>query len=87
MFDAHLTTSKVTRWDMPTARKWTILIMTENRDLTPKEQQVIDEFDRARPGLGEMVERDIRNSNSGYAEIIKDTPDEELVLKVDVKRR
>lgn len=61
--------------------------MTENRDLTPKEQQVIEEFDRARPGLGEMVERDIQNPNSGYAEIIKDTPAEELVLKVDVKRR
>lgn len=61
--------------------------MTENRDLTPKEQQVIEEFDRARPGLGEQVERDIRSPSSGYAEIIADTPDSELVLKVDVKRR
>lgn len=67
--------------------KWTILIMTENRDLTPKEEKVIDEFDRARPGLGEQVERDIRNPNSGYAEIIEDTPKEELVLKVDVRER
>ena len=72
---------------MPTAKKWTILIMTENRDLTPKEQKVIEEFNNARPGMGEMVERDIRNPNSGYAEIITDTASEELVLKVDVKPR
>ena len=57
--------------------------MTENRPLTPKEQKVIAEFDRARPGLGEMTERNIRNNDkTGWAEIIADTPESELIARV-----
>lgn len=56
--------------------------MPENRPLTPKEQKVIDEFDRARPGLGEIAERNIRNSDkTGWAEIIADTPESELLAR------
>ena len=48
--------------------------------LTPKEQKVVDEFDKARPGMGSQIEKDIRNPNSGFKEIIADTPEDELVL-------
>lgn len=59
----------------------------KDRDLTAKEQKVIEEFDRVRPGLGEQVERDIRNPNSGYAEIVESTPYEDILLKTDDRER
>lgn len=56
--------------------------MPEDRPLTPKEQKVVDEFERARPGLGEITERNIRNNDkTGWAEIIADTPEEKLILQ------
>lgn len=54
--------------------------MPEN-EFTDKELQVIAEFDRARPGLGEIVARDIANPWGGYREMIANTPVEELKLK------
>lgn len=54
--------------------------MPEDRPLTPKEQKAITEFDRARPGLGAIAESNIRNNDkTGWADIIADTPEEELV--------
>ncbi|MBD2202740.1 hypothetical protein H6G33_17835 [Calothrix sp. FACHB-1219] len=54
--------------------------MTNARQLTPKEQKVISEFESARPGLGKIAESNIRNNDqTGWADIIADTPEEELV--------
>lgn len=59
--------------------------MTENRPLTPKEEKVVKEFESARPGLGAIAERNIRhNDKTGWAEIIADTAEEELVYKAEV---
>ncbi|MBH8575745.1 hypothetical protein I8752_22610 [Nostocaceae cyanobacterium CENA369] len=56
--------------------------MTEDRSLTPKEQKVVDEFEKACPGMGEIAERNIRdNQSTGWADIIADTPDDHLVAK------
>ena len=56
--------------------------MTNDQPLTPKEQKVIQEFESARPGLGAMAESNIRNNDkTGWAEIIADTPEEELVAR------
>lgn len=56
--------------------------MTDLRQLTPKEQKVIQEFESARPGLGEIAEKNIRNNGkTGWADIIADTPKEDLVAR------
>jgi len=53
-----------------------------DQPLTPKEQKVVEEFEKARPGLGAVAESNIRNNNfTGWAEIIADTPEEELVAR------
>ncbi|MBG1240993.1 hypothetical protein F8R90_07165 [Nostoc sp. NZL] len=53
-----------------------------NQPLTPKEQKVVEEFEKARPGLGAIAESNIRNNDkTGWAEIIADTPEEELVAR------
>ncbi|MBE9210520.1 hypothetical protein IQ244_29265 [Nostoc sp. LEGE 06077] len=60
--------------------------MTEHRPLTPKEQKVVDEFETARPGLGAIAESNIRNNHvTGWADIIADTPEEELVVRDDFR--
>ncbi|WP_448271901.1 hypothetical protein [Nostoc sp. DSM 114160] len=52
------------------------------KPLTPKEQKVVDEFEKARPGLGAIALSNIRNNDkTGWAEIIADTPEEELVVR------
>lgn len=57
----------------------------ENQDLTSKEQKVIAEFEAARAGLGEMAERNIRSSNTGWREIIKDMSEEDIKAEVSHK--
>jgi len=53
-----------------------------DRPLTEKEKLVVSEFESARPGLGVITERNIRNNDkTGWAEIIEDTPIEDLKLK------
>ncbi|MEH1807797.1 hypothetical protein [Nostoc sp.] len=53
-----------------------------NQPLTPKELKVIEEFENARPGLGAIAESNIRNNDkTGWAEIIADTPEEDLVAR------
>lgn len=53
-----------------------------DRPLTDKERQAIAAFESARPGLGEIAERNIRNNHvTGWADIIADTPADELVVK------
>jgi hypothetical protein len=49
--------------------------------LTPKEQKVVDEFESARTGLGAIAESNILNNHrTGWADIIADTPEEELTV-------
>ncbi|MEH2342544.1 MAG: hypothetical protein V7K22_12965 [Nostoc sp.] len=56
--------------------------MINNQPLTPKEQKVVEEFEKARPGLGAIAENNIRNNDkTGWAEIIADTPESELVSR------
>lgn len=56
--------------------------MTEQRPLTTKEQKVVDEFESARPGFGAIAESNIRNNDkTGWADLIADTPEEELVVR------
>ena len=53
-----------------------------DQPLTPKEQKVVEEFEKARPGLGAIAESNIRNNDkTGWAEIIADTPESELVAR------
>ncbi|MGB3755053.1 MAG: hypothetical protein WBA07_01585 [Rivularia sp. (in: cyanobacteria)] len=52
-----------------------------DKSLTSKEQKVVDEFNSARPGLGELVEKEIRNSNSGVSELIESIDDSEIKVK------
>lgn len=52
------------------------------KPLTPKEQKVVDEFEKARPGLGARAENNIRhNDKTGWADIIADTSLDELVVR------
>lgn len=53
--------------------------MTEDqRELTHKEQLVVEAYEKARPGLGAVAEANIRNESTGWSQIIEDTPEEEL---------
>jgi hypothetical protein len=50
--------------------------------LTPKEQKVVDTFFQARSEFGVLAERNILNNiHTGWADLIADTPEEELVLR------
>ena len=49
------------------------------RPLTDKEQRVVDAFEAARPGLGELVEKNIQNNEkTGLADSIAELPDGDL---------
>jgi hypothetical protein len=50
-------------------------------ELTPKELNVVDTFEQARPGLGAIAKFNILNPNSGWREIIADMPDSEIVCR------
>lgn len=53
-----------------------------DQPLTPKQQKVVEEFEKARPGLGAITENNIRNNDkTGWGNIIADTPEEELVAR------
>lgn len=55
-----------------------------SRPLTAKEQKVIQEFDKARPGLGDLAERNIRNNqHTGWADIIAEMKEEDIKVKTD----
>ena len=52
------------------------------RELTEKEKKAIAEFERARPGLGAIAEKNILNNDkTGWADIIAATPKEELIAR------
>ncbi len=46
--------------------------------LTAKEQKVVDEFEQARPGYGEVATQNITNPNTGWSESIADMPEGEI---------
>ncbi|MBW4600955.1 MAG: hypothetical protein KME29_15515 [Calothrix sp. FI2-JRJ7] len=48
------------------------------RQLTPKEEIVVNAFEETRAGLGAVAERNIRNEDTGWSKIIESTPEEEL---------
>lgn len=54
--------------------------MTE-RQLTPKEQKVIEAFEEARPGLGDVAKANILNPNSDWAEQIAEMPEKEITVR------
>ena len=54
------------------------------KDLTPKEQKVIQEFSKVRPDLGVIAERNIRNNEyTGWADIIAEMKEEDIKVKCD----
>jgi hypothetical protein len=55
--------------------------------LTPKEQKVVDEFENARPGLGEHAERNVRSPNTGWREIIDGMSDEEIKAEASSRNK
>jgi hypothetical protein len=53
------------------------------RELTPKELNVVDTFEQTRPGTGSDRKSNILNPNSGWREIIADMPESEIVCGKD----
>lgn len=54
------------------------------KDLTAKEQKVIEEFSKVRPDLGALAERNIRNNQyTGWADIIAEMKEEDIKVKTD----
>jgi len=49
--------------------------------LTAKEQKVVDEFEQARPGYGEIATQNITSPYTGWAESIADTPETEIKVE------
>ena len=49
-----------------------------SKDITKKEQLVIDTFERLRPGHGRIAKSNILNPNSGWREIIEQMTEEEI---------
>ena len=57
------------------------LLQPPERQLTPKEQKVIDALENARPGLGDIAKANILNPNSDWADQIEKMPEEEIVVR------
>ena len=49
--------------------------------LTAKEQKVVDEFEQARPGYGEVATQNITSPHTGWSESIADMTDD--VIKAE----
>ncbi len=51
------------------------------RELTPKEQKVVDSFEQARPGLGAISQSNILNNDfTGWADIIELMDESEIEI-------
>lgn len=57
------------------------LLQPPERQLTAKEQKVVDALEQARPGLGDVAKANILNPNSDWAEQIAQMPEEELIVR------
>jgi hypothetical protein len=53
------------------------IIAMPNSDgtLTAKEQKVVEAFEQARPGYGEVANQNITNPNTGWSQSIADMPE------------
>ncbi len=49
--------------------------------LTPKEQKVVEEFERAHPGYGALANQNISNPNTGWSKSIAEMPEGEIEAK------
>jgi hypothetical protein len=49
--------------------------------LTPKEQKVVEEFERAHPGYGALAFSNISNPNTGWSKSIAEMPEGEIEAK------
>jgi hypothetical protein len=57
------------------------LLQPPERELTAKEQKVVEVLEQARPGLGDVAKANILNPNSDWAEQIEQMPEEEIVAR------
>ena len=57
------------------------LLQPPERQLTAKEQKVVDALEKSRPGLGDIAKANILNPNSDWAEQIAQMPEEEIVAR------
>jgi hypothetical protein len=56
------------------------------RELTPKEQLVIQEFDKLRPGTGAIAQQNILNPNSGWSAIIDEMSESEIQVTSSIPK-
>lgn len=71
-------TSQITSESNPDI--WALLQPPE-RQLTAKEQRVVEALEQARPGLGDIAKANILNPHSDWAEQIEKMPEEEIVAR------
>ncbi len=57
------------------------LLQPPERQLTPKEQKVVDALEASRPGLGDVAKANILNPNSDWSDQIAQMPEEEIVAR------
>ena len=57
------------------------LLQPPERQLTAKEQKVVDALEKSRPGLGDIAKANILNPNSDWAQQIAQMPEDELTVR------
>jgi hypothetical protein len=57
------------------------LLQPPERQLTPKEQKVVEALEQSRPGLGDIAKANILNPNSDWADQIAQMPEDEIVVR------
>jgi hypothetical protein len=57
------------------------LLQPPERQLTQKEQKVVDALEKSRPGLGDVAKANILKPNSDWAEQISQMPEDELQVR------
>lgn len=56
-------------------------LQPQQRQLTGKEQKVIDALEKSRPGLGDVAKANILNPDSDWAIKIAQMPEEEITVR------
>lgn len=57
-----------------------------DQPLTTKEQMVVDEFEKMRPGTGAIARQNILNQSSGWRKIIAEMSEEEIKVTESISR-
>jgi hypothetical protein len=57
------------------------LLQPPERQLTAKEQKVVDALEQSRPGLGDIAKANILNPNSDWADQIAQMAEDELIVR------